>query len=440
MTAGKRRWRTRADMVLLVAFACFIGSVFLQRIEGINFWTDLLFHVTQAALIGGLADWFAVTALFEKPLGFPWHTALIPRNRVKMIDSIARTVERDLLTPALIGQRLAQLRLGSLIINWVDSPAGQQLITEWLKVYAGEIVARIDKKKLAESMARFFRQAAAESPFDSQLRAAGRWLLVHRRDEQLTTLILDELAAAAAAPQTRKTLAKYFRDLTSRKAQSPLAQLGLWLGEQTGSLSFDDMAQALQQDITALLNHMKSANHPGRRWVRKQLIAFVRNLENNGHQALALNQWRGEVLERMPLEEVILQILEKALEPGQISKFKGIYHSPLMVWGLGQIRQHWQHIKQDKALTDWFDDLLRQGVAAVIEKEHSFIGTVVRDALAKYSDDDLSRFVEEKVGDDLAWIRINGSVVGAAVGFFLFLFLRFFYDPFITPLIRSWFE
>lgn len=441
MTAGRRRWRTRADRVLLGAFASFIGSVILQWMAGTNFWTDLLLHVTQAALIGGLADWFAVTALFEKPLGFPWHTALIPRNRAKMIDSIAITVERDLLSPALISERLARLRLGSVIIAWIDSPAGQQQITHWLKEYAGRVLAGIDKQSLAEAMARFIREAAAAgSPFDRQLRAAGRWLLMNRREEQLAIFVLDELIAAIASPQTKRSLARYFRDLTDRTAQNPMTQLALWFGKQTGSLDFDDMAQALQSDITALLIQMKSTSHPARRWVRKQFIIFVRNLEHDQQQALSLNRWRSEALERMPLEEVILQFLRRALEPDQIRRFKGIYHSPLLVWALRQVQLHWEQIKQDKVLNDWLDDLLRQGVAAVIQKEHSFIGTVVRDALSTYSDDDLSRFVEEKVGDDLAWIRINGSLVGAAVGLLLFLFLRFFYDPYITPLIRAWFE
>lgn len=439
MTAGKRRWRTRADRVLLGAFASFIGSVILQWMAGTNFWTDLLLHVTQAALIGGLADWFAVTALFEKPLGFPWHTALIPRNRGKMIDSIAITVERDLLSPALIGERLARLRLGSFIIAWIDSPAGQQQITLWLKEYAGRVLAGIDKQSLAEAMARFIREAAAGSPFHRQLRTAGRWLLMNRREEQLATFVLDELIAAIASPQTRRSLARYFSDLTDRTAQNPVTQLALWFGKQTGSLDFDDMAQALQSDITALLIQMKSTNHPARRWVRKQFITFVRNLEQDQQQALSLNRWRGEALERMPLEEVIFQFLCRAFEPEQIRRFKGIYHSPLLVWAFRQIHLLWEQIKQDKVLNDWLDDLLRQCVASVIEKEHSFIGAVVRDALSTYSDDDLSRFVEEKVGDDLAWIRINGSLVGAAVGLLLFLFLRFFYDPYITPLIRSWF-
>ena len=96
------RGRRRANYVLAISFVAFIGATGLRYVYGDVFLAELLWHATQAALIGGLADWFAVTALFEKPLGIPWHTALIPRNRVKMIDALARTVETDFLGPAML--------------------------------------------------------------------------------------------------------------------------------------------------------------------------------------------------------------------------------------------------------------------------------------------------------------------------------------------------
>jgi len=91
-------------------------------------------------------------------------------------------------------------------------------------------------------------------------------------------------------------------------------------------------------------------------------------------------------------------------------------------------------------MQDWLDKRLQQALVNIIEGEHSFFGVVARDALSTYSEQDISRFIEEKVGDDLAWIRINGSVVGAVVGLVLFLFLHFIYDPYVVPVIRGWIQ
>ena len=73
----------------------------------------------------------------------------------------------------------------------------------------------------------------------------------------------------------------------------------------------------------------------------------------------------------------------------------------------------------------------------VIQNEHDMIGGMVRETLAAYTDQDLNQFVEEKAGNDLQWIRINGSMIGGVVGLLLFLFLDFVYDPIIMPAIMS---
>ena len=65
-------------------------------------------------------------------------------------------------------------------------------------------------------------------------------------------------------------------------------------------------------------------------------------------------------------------------------------------------------------------------------------GRLVRETLETYSDEDLNRFVEEKAGNDLQWIRINGSMIGGIVGFFLFLLLNFVYDPYLLPVLTYW--
>src|SRR5689334_528941 len=86
-------------------------------------WLRILGAGFEAAVIGGLADWFAVTALFRHPLGLPIpHTAIIPARRAKMIESIVNMVEEEWLSPEVIGQRLARLSPGELVMDWLRDP------------------------------------------------------------------------------------------------------------------------------------------------------------------------------------------------------------------------------------------------------------------------------------------------------------------------------
>lgn len=86
-------YRRKANIVLGSVFLIFIAAAWLRHLwpnhQGIYFF----FFVSEASLVGGLADWFAVTALFRKPLGWPYHTALIPRNRDKLIMGVSKMVQ-----------------------------------------------------------------------------------------------------------------------------------------------------------------------------------------------------------------------------------------------------------------------------------------------------------------------------------------------------------
>src|SRR5947199_10572766 len=87
-------------------------------------WLRLLGSGFEAATVGGLADWFAVTALFRHPLGLPIpHTAIIPTRRAKLIEGIVTMVEEDWLSPDAISARLARLAPGALVVEWLRDPA-----------------------------------------------------------------------------------------------------------------------------------------------------------------------------------------------------------------------------------------------------------------------------------------------------------------------------
>src|SRR5262245_47591811 len=87
-------------------------------------WLHIVAAGFEAALVGGLADWFAVTALFRHPLGLPIpHTAIIPARRAKIIEGIVTMVEEDWLSPEVIGARLARVAPSALVVDWLADPA-----------------------------------------------------------------------------------------------------------------------------------------------------------------------------------------------------------------------------------------------------------------------------------------------------------------------------
>ncbi|MDD4297106.1 MAG: DUF445 family protein [Eubacteriales bacterium] len=94
--------KTRADILLAAVFILFAAATLLKYLYKESFFAGLLAFTFEAALVGGIADWFAVTALFKKPLGFPWHTAIIPNNRDSIIKSVSDLVSNELLSTEAI--------------------------------------------------------------------------------------------------------------------------------------------------------------------------------------------------------------------------------------------------------------------------------------------------------------------------------------------------
>src|SRR5437868_10888661 len=134
MAASRRNHVGSVSLTIAVAGA--LAAHFAPRMGVVadGAWLRIVGAGFEAAVIGGLADWFAVTALFRHPLGIPIpHTAIIPARRAKMIESIVNMVEEDWLSPEVIGQRLAKLSPSDAVIDWLRDPSHAERLSAPLR-------------------------------------------------------------------------------------------------------------------------------------------------------------------------------------------------------------------------------------------------------------------------------------------------------------------
>ena len=103
--------------------------------------------------MGGLADWFAVTALFEKPLGFPYHTAILPRRRDAFIKASVTLVQKEFFSKRKIFHHLEKLHLMPMLLNWLDQPETKSRLTGRLLVYARNILVEESSGEQAAEIA-----------------------------------------------------------------------------------------------------------------------------------------------------------------------------------------------------------------------------------------------------------------------------------------------
>lgn len=423
-----------ANQILLLVFLLFLLSAGLKHYYKDIFAVEMLFAVMEAALVGGIADWFAITALFKKPLGFPWHTALIPRHRQKVIRSIRNMIDQDLLTVQSIKKRVESSCFVTLLIGFVDHERGREFIRSSLERFGKDMISKLDIRDFVNLMEGFIRKEIKNIDLISQMNNVARWLLENDRARVLTMYIVDELINQLDKNEAKRNIYQYLEEMTQTKNRSPLERAFIWLGEQTNSVSLSDATDAFYAEILAILQEIKKPDHIIHNKIHENLTAIAEAPEKNYTWLEQVENWKMTLATEVELGDAVIHVSENFL------KTTNPQLSPQLIdWIYTQMDRYWMFFKGNIELQEWLEVRIKQVIYELIEKEHYIIGEIVQRVLGEFNDDKLNRFVEEKAGDDLQWIRINGSIVGGIVGLLMFFFLRYVYDPYVVPIIQSWF-
>ncbi len=430
--------------MLLSVFILFaisgVGKLYYQE----NLLVKALFIAMEAALVGGIADWFAVTALFRKPLGFPWHTAIIPRNREKIIDATAHMVQHEFFSREKLKTRLENIRLIEYIVKWLESDTGSQVCGTMLARFTRHLVETIEPRVFAVAIEKMLKNYIVQLKLTPAVRALGEWVLQTRQDEQFFAYIIQEIGKVVSRAETRQAVYDYLEGYKQQKSEGLLAKMVVWLGEKTNAISINDAADSFYQQLVALLADLQDPGQPLRLWLHDRLEEVVRQIEINSEWQQAIEGWKESVITRISLAEILTEIIAAAIktvgesaaswentlqdcelkqQPGKAAESR----DNLSLKGLivASLEKYWSVFKEDREVQHWLEGQIKDAIYHIIDSEHHFIGVVVKNALKGLSDKELNKLVEAKAGEDLQWIRINGSLVGGATGFAGYLIMQF---------------
>ena len=386
---------------------------------GAQTWLHVLAAGFEAAVVGGLADWFAVTALFRHPLGLPFpHTAIITNRRDKLIQGIVRTVENNWLSPGVIAKRLERVAPSQWVIEWLQDPEHVARIGDPLRDVIRRLAAFLTEAEVVEFAERAVTRQLRELPIEA---TAARWL--------------SRAADSPAAAQALRSLALSLKNLAERPRTAQ--ELHWWLMRSARALAASGqrivpfllrrkivqrtiVEAALRYASAELRGAVEDPEHPLRKFAVEGLQGFAERLSSGDRDAVAQ-------VERV--REALLESLETA---------------PLVRQGLGRLRQQIEEeIEQrDSRLSQMIDAKLREAILTFLEdakhresfdawvratavdlvrRHHHQIGVTIRENLESLSDDQLVEQIESRVGADLQFIRLNGAVVGGLIGVLLAL-------------------
>lgn len=403
----------KANLALgIVTLGFFAGFPFRH-----TFFGGLITSACEAAMVGGLADWFAVTALFRRPLGIPFRTELIPRNREKIFRAIRDLVEQDLLTAENVKTVFDDYDLTAVLRKYLDEHGGRESIQAIARRLTADVIAKMDPPELARAAELLLRIEAARLEVAPLLAEALEWALSHGYDDAVACFLLDEgirLANAAPVPRFIANLfleAKHAYERGSRRRK--LFHRAL---ERMARLSPLKFGLTGQRRLITALEEMKDPNHP----LRQELAAWLRRLAERLRTDAAFKRqveaWKtAHVVEPLAERERLARYLDEFRRTGSARTDE--WQEAVARW----VATWLDRFLANAQVTAAVDRRLKQAIVEWLEVNHREIGDLVVGELTRFSTEELVAFIEERVGDDLQAIRINGSLVGGVIGMLTYL-------------------
>ncbi|MGG4398589.1 DUF445 domain-containing protein [Paenibacillus amylolyticus] len=406
--AKPKQTKKAAAWSLVVMGAGFAASLPFQGVPV----GKLLVGSFEAGLVGGLADWFAVTALFRHPLGIPIpHTALLPKNRDKMTEGLVSAVENNLLNKDSITEKIADFKAAETVLDTLTRELHSDGIKIMIDTLCKRILAGLPLEQIAPLVAREIKSQAGAFDLGPILERAAHQMTERGYDAKALDYGLKQAEEWLVKPETIMFLGE-----SGMKAISGIQMNGLMqfaMNAFLGYMNEERLGGILQGYLFDRVEDMKREGSALRYKVLDMVRTQTVRLAMSEAMQDGINSWKNNMLEGWNAEETVLNKLtdlrDKALAAMEDGQYVDTYALPAIERVLVDLRA-------DDELMTGMNAKIVHGVTTLLEKNHSKIGKLVRENVDKMDNATLVSMIEDKVGQDLQWIRINGAVTGFVIG------------------------
>ena len=391
--------KRRASALLGLATAVFLGVTIWG---GDSTAAGYVQATAEAAMVGGLADWFAVTALFRHPLGIPIpHTAIIVAKKDQFAETLGEFIQDAFLTPEAVTERIRGANVGARVAGWLRDPDNAARVAAEAMdgaVQVSDLVRDEDVHRVLQGVVRDRLESVPVAPM------AGRALDFMIRDGR------HQQALSVGIRELDRYLAENGDDLR--------AQLGTKSPWWLPGAAEDRLFERLMEGAHTLLNAMLvDEGHHLRVRFEQRLVQLADDLQHSEAYRLRGEELKSELLAQPQVSEWVAalwqdaktQLRTQAEDPD--SDLRRRLTDVVMATG--------ERLDTDPALAARLDDAVATGAAYLVEHFHGEIVGLVSGTIARWDAEETAERLELLLGPDLQFIRINGTVVGALAGLVL---------------------
>jgi uncharacterized membrane-anchored protein YjiN (DUF445 family) len=397
-----QKMKRLATGLLLVAAVIFLGARWWEVNAG-PAWIGYIRAMAEAGMVGALADWFAVTALFRRPLGLPIpHTAIIPTKKDVLGDSLGDFVGENFLSEDVVRDKLARIEVSSRVGAWVAQPVNADRVTAELATAARGVVTVLRDDAVQEVIEQVLVRKLMERPIGPPLGTVLSGVLADGAHHHLVDLVCDRAFDWVSGNH----------DMVLRVVHERAPS---WSPRFIDDMVADKVFAEVQNFAFAVKT---DPEHPLRKAVDTFLIEFATDLQHDPDTIERAERIKNQVVAHPDVQKFIGQawstvktlILDAASDPSSALRLR--VRDGLLSFG--------ERLNTDAELRAKIDGWLADAAGYIVRHYRREITTLITDTVSRWDAEETSRKVELQVGRDLQFIRINGTVVGSLAGLVIY--------------------
>jgi uncharacterized membrane-anchored protein YjiN (DUF445 family) len=407
--AALRRTKLIATAALALCVAVFaLAKYFETRAP----WLGFVAAFAEAATIGGLADWYAVVALFRRPLGLPIpHTAIIPENQNRIADNLGRFIEVNFLAPGPVREKLNEVDFAALVADWLSDPERAAGLSRFVARLVPQTLAAVERSGLRG----FVAQRVVEQVEKVPLAPLAAELLSAFTDDGRHQKLFDEFT---------KVVGNFLGD------EEALAAMREKIREELPSLFnlFRADAYLLKKIVASagsLFEEVRAdRDHPMRKEFDRFVLNFIEKLRSSKDYAKRAEKLKQDFLARPELGDLAQDMWESIRSV--IEQDARAPKSMIREHLAGMFVEVGRHLASDKRIRADMNQGFVVALASFVENQKSGVSGFIADQVKRWDLAQLTRLIELNIGRDLQYIRFNGMLIGGIAGLVLYAAERLF--------------
>jgi uncharacterized membrane-anchored protein YjiN (DUF445 family) len=398
--------RLATGMLIFMLVVLVLANLFLSLHPSIGY----LRAFAEAAVVGAMADWFAVTALFRQPLGLPIpHTAIVPRNKERIGDALGRFVEQNFASPEVVSSKLAGADMSGRLARWLSEPARTEAIAGHVTRLLPQLLDSVDDRDVRRFVSGRLAHGAERIDLGPLLGEVVAMLTGENRHQVLLDKLLREADEYITANEPR--IRERVRDNTA------------WLWQQLA------MDEKVADGVVAVLRESfaeigRDSSHPLRLRLDQAIEKFASELASSSKYREEIVIHTRKLLDHPALRDYaagvwhdIRRILrEDALSPDSVLK----------AWLREMTQAATQALLRNDELRGRLNNWMHEVAVEVVESHQHDVGVLIADTVRSWDTATVTARIERQVGEDLQYIRINGTLIGGLVGLAIYIVSRAF--------------